>query len=57
MFYFDKKNYLMKLRTDLHFINTSVLQKYIPFSFKYDPFFVFPYKAIFGKKKVFDNTD
>jgi len=46
MFYYDHLNYLIKIRSDTHFINHSILNKYFPFSTKFDPFFVYPQKAL-----------
>ncbi|KAL4457116.1 hypothetical protein ABPG74_014754 [Tetrahymena malaccensis] len=44
IFFWEHMNYMLKIRSDAHFVNHSVMNRYIPFSTKYDPFFVYPNK-------------
>lgn len=41
-FVWESQNYLLKLKTDTHFLLSSSFAKYFNFSLKSDPFLVFP---------------
>lgn len=41
-FIWEGENYLIKMKSDSQFLTTSPLAKFFNFSFKSDPFLVFP---------------